>query len=595
MVMKAMKKFCPLILLVCLFALSSGKLQSQDLSVTTCTETNALMCTVPDTSQTVSTIYNFGPFGIFADSVSIYYDFGDGTDTTIWTVMTLPAGGVYVFTMDHIYTTPGVYNKIVAVNNPGSFFPSSNDTCSSVVVIAPGCGTLYGNTYIDNNANCVFDAGDDTLRYYPVYLIDSSGIYSGTVFSDSLGSYSIAVASGIGYVASVNIGSANLSYACPLSGNYGFTGTTGSILYDWGLTCLPGFDARVTTNNNMPVPGSSIYVNILASNLSCLPVSGTITLEHDSLFTYISSTTTPSSITDTSISWNYFNLDIETGAPLINGILETVNFMTDTAALMGDTVLFHTHISPTIGDIDSTNNDWLCHAIIGASFDPNMKQVSPLGSGASGNVAPNTTFTYTVHFQNTGTAPATDVVIQDTIDSNLDITTFQLMGSSHYMTSNISSGNTLTATFNNINLPDSTTNEPASHGWFTYRVKAKTGLSSGTPILNTAYIFFDFNPAIITNTTLNTIDIPSTFIYENTPTVSGIHVFPNPSSTNVNIKLDEAINATIMLIDITGQIVMTNAINGNNSVINVESLPSGIYQIVIPGTTTLTARFQKVK
>ena len=43
-----------------------------------------------------------------------------------------------------------------------------------------------------------------------------------------------------------------------------------------------------------------------------------------------------------------------------------------------------------------------------------------------------------------------------------------------------------------------------SHGFITYRIQPKTGLADSTELKNTAFIYFDFNPAIQTNYTLNT-------------------------------------------------------------------------------------------
>ena len=63
-------------------------------------------------------------------------------------------------------------------------------------------------------------------------------------------------------------------------------------------------------------------------------------------------------------------------------------------------------------------------------------------------------------------------------------------------------------TFNNILLPDSTTNERESHGFVFFDLDAPKNLPPGTRIENTAAIYFDYNKPIITNTVLNTIAAP---------------------------------------------------------------------------------------
>ena len=57
--------------------------------------------------------------------------------------------------------------------------------------------------------------------------------------------------------------------------------------------------------------------------------------------------------------------------------------------------------------------------------------------------------------------------------------------------------------FDNILLPDSTTNEIESQGFIKYRINHKEDLVNNTFIENTASIYFDSNPPIVTNTVYN--------------------------------------------------------------------------------------------
>ncbi|MBK9506828.1 MAG: T9SS type A sorting domain-containing protein [Bacteroidetes bacterium] len=59
--------------------------------------------------------------------------------------------------------------------------------------------------------------------------------------------------------------------------------------------------------------------------------------------------------------------------------------------------------------------------------------------------------------------------------------------------------------FPDIYLADSTTDEPASHGFVVYTIKPKPGLDYNTLITNNAGIYFDFNEPVITNTVSNTV------------------------------------------------------------------------------------------
>src|SRR5690606_19000320 len=119
---------------------------------------------------------------------------------------------------------------------------------------------------------------------------------------------------------------------------------------------------------------------------------------------------------------------------------------------------------------------------------------------------PDQDIIYKVRFQNTGTYHAKNVVVVDTISDKLDMSTFKLLSADPFMPEvSWSEGNKLTFTFSDIYLPDSNTNEPASHGDFVYSIRPKTTINYNDTILNTAHIYFDFSQAVVTNTTMNII------------------------------------------------------------------------------------------
>ena len=137
------------------------------------------------------------------------------------------------------------------------------------------------------------------------------------------------------------------------------------------------------------------------------------------------------------------------------------------------------------------------------SFDPNDKQVTPAGIGNANYTLMNEELIYTIRFQNTGNDTAFTVVVRDTLALNLDWNTFRPITSSHTMEVLRYNNGLVTFTFNNINLLDSTANEAASHGFIMYAIRPQTNLPDATNIANTAYIYFDQNEAVVTNTTQN--------------------------------------------------------------------------------------------
>ncbi|MFH2143055.1 MAG: hypothetical protein ABIJ97_11565, partial [Bacteroidota bacterium] len=172
-----------------------------------------------------------------------------------------------------------------------------------------------------------------------------------------------------------------------------------------------------------------------------------------------------------------------------------------------------------------------CMTIID-SYDPNDKRVSPEGITANNFVMPSTSLDYVIRFQNTGSDTAFTVVVVDTLSEHLDISTLQWGISSHPYTIDVSGHGSpvLMFTFNNINLPDSTTNQANSHGFVKFKIAPYDTLVNGTVVENTADIYFDYNIPVITNTTFVTIS--DTVIYGN-PLV--IQDMQNKAITDVKI------------------------------------------------------------
>lgn len=140
------------------------------------------------------------------------------------------------------------------------------------------------------------------------------------------------------------------------------------------------------------------------------------------------------------------------------------------------------------------------------SCDPNDKMVDPLGCGPNGNIGKNESLTYRVRFQNKGTGPATNVVLNDIIDSDLDIGTLRILASSHNITNvSIIPNNKLIVRFDNINLPAEINDPVGSHGFIIFSISPKQGLPDGTVITDQTGIYFDNNEVVLTEVTKNTL------------------------------------------------------------------------------------------
>ena len=219
--------------------------------------------------------------------------------------------------------------------------------------------------------------------------------------------------------------------------------------------------------------------------------------------------------------------------------------------------------------------------IFRCSYDPNDKQVTPSGTGPENlTLIDGTELQYVIRFQNTGNFPARKVAIRDTLNEMLDIKTFKFIDASHPVTSISLEGSILEVVFENINLADIESNEPESHGYISFIISPIEGLADETIIDNTGYIYFDSNPPIITNTTLNKM------VYEITTSnmllkpEEAMYVYPNPTKGLISVRFDNEISGQLFIYDVTTKTVSHTHLRENMSLdLNLSSLDSGIYYI----------------
>ncbi|TNF48703.1 MAG: T9SS type A sorting domain-containing protein [Bacteroidetes bacterium] len=229
--------------------------------------------------------------------------------------------------------------------------------------------------------------------------------------------------------------------------------------------------------------------------------------------------------------------------------------------------------------------DIFCGPVLN-SYDPNDKTGFPNGITEEHYIQPGQQLQYAVRFQNTGNDVAYNIIIRDTLDTDLNIFTVTPGVASHPYTFRIYGPRVLEWTFENINLPDSTSNEPESHGFVTYHVEQAPGLTPGTQITNHADIYFDFNDPIITNETWHKI-------YEGFPAVASINefihpttnilIYPNPTNETITIKQDDMIIRDYMIFDIQGKMILSGTLSEKMTDVSLINCSKGIYLIKIDG------------
>ena len=272
-----------------------------------------------------------------------------------------------------------------------------------------------------------------------------------------------------------------------------------SLLID-GPQTVAGFDLDVTLTATSFRPGFTARIWSEVSNDGCVPTSGVFKLALDPYLTFLDAVPAPSAQTGDTLFWNIDSLQYATGnfAPEVNARLSDL-------APMGNNLHLHAFALPVSGDADSSNNvkEFVFPIING--YDPNDKQVYPKGQCIPGYVPRDQLLTYTVRFQNTGNADAINIYILDSLPPELDFSSVRVIHSSHPMYTEVLPGKKLKFVFDAIHLPDSTSDEPGSHGHVVFEVRPLANMPEGTELRNSAAIYFDYNPPVITNEVLNTL------------------------------------------------------------------------------------------
>ncbi|MFM9986690.1 MAG: T9SS type A sorting domain-containing protein [Flavobacteriales bacterium] len=320
------------------------------------------------------------------------------------------------------------------------------------------------------------------------------------------------------------------------------------------------------------VPGFDTQIQLDAFNDGCEYATGSLILTLDPALTLLNVNPPADNINGNIITWNFadINYDSEHLTPSV-----TVNTPVET--LLGDIMNISVEMTPSVGDYFISNNIKNYEYEVVGSYDPNIIEVYPKGTGDQGYINANETMTYTIHFQNTGTAPAVNIDVLDVIDADLNINTVQVIGSSHAMHTEVENGNTLRFVFNDIMLPDSTNNEPESHGYVIYTIQQQPNLPFYTQMENTAAIYFDFNAPVITNTVLNTIEGPN-FVDESA-LGNLLQLYPSPASTSLTIQCGNSRDNLIKIVSMEGRQVASFRTLQSQLVYDVSELANGLYEV----------------
>ncbi|MEP7197612.1 MAG: T9SS type A sorting domain-containing protein [Saprospiraceae bacterium] len=463
-------------------------------------------------------------------------------------------------------------------NNTTVDYITTNDNCYC---------NIQGIVYHDVNGNCLQDPGEPGVPNIQMHCTDI-----GYTYTDANGFYNFKAPTGNYKIKET------VKYIYPLASCQSndipvtVNAASGCIIYlNFANAIQPLHDIHLSTwSHDQAVPGfgytqklvvsnqgTIVEQNILANYTTDLQL-GAPSFIPGGLFNQIGSSGLYESNAMNSLNpGESINFNIEFTVP--------TNVPINTETWFVDSCSYIAPLQNWLNDYSPWNNINLFKTKVVGSYDPNYIEVLPQGKGIEGIISNrDTTLEYMVHFQNVGNYYARKVEVEVFLDPNLDWKSLSPTYSSYPCKIRMSDAGKLVYEFDNIWLYPEIWNKELSQGFFSFTVRTKSNLAPGTKIQNHADIYFDFNKAVPTNLTLNTLEeisanrdnIESNFSFE---------VYPNPSSGLIFLPIDSRSSSTVSLFiyDLVGRIQHREEIelNEGRQILKFDqsNLSNGIYFI----------------
>lgn len=433
-----------------------------------------------------------------------------------------------------------------------------------------GC-KITGLAYLDLNGNCTKDNNEELLFNKKVVInpgnisaySDANGVFSAYL---PIGSYTLTGISDNYWNASCG--------SIPFNVSAGLINTDANI-GNFGFTAIGNVsDAYVTVSPTALRRGFRNKIVLqFGNNGNSVSENDTVTLSLPSEVVVLSSDIPWNNKTGNTFQWIYSSLKKSEAKSIT--LVDSVSV----TATLGAFVNLEANISQKASDDNLTNNYDLSVMTIVGSLDPNEITVFPQGEGAEGYIRKEEVLTYTIHFENIGNYEAERVILTSDLPDGLDLSTLQVVGFTHNYSLALY-GKRLKATFNEIRLPGKVPGSTENQGFLKFRVALLKDIEQGARIENKAEIVFDFNEALETNKTLNSV--------KHELNAYSIELMPNPAIDKVTVSLTKNIEKfdverTISQIKVQNLMgsntLIFNDINIAKRQIDISSLNQGLYII----------------
>lgn len=473
------------------------------------------------------------------------------------------AGQYYLLMVTNFFGAPG-YIKI-------DMLPTSTGTID--------CSGMEFTAFLDSNNNGTKDTGEVNFPLGDFhYEKNSDGVVHnitsptgkfGIFDTANSNSYNVSFTVNPLYASLYNVNPSafnNLSVTNGVLSQYNFPVTIVQNYNDIGVVVVP---------INNPRPGFNYINKIVYGNLgNQVEANGTVTFTKDAAVTI--GTVSQAGVVNntTGFTYDFTNLQpFEYRTIDVNMLVPTIPTVS-----AGQFLVSNATIAPLAGDVFPENNSNSISQMIINAYDPNDKTEAHGPEILHSSFTSNDYLYYTIRFENTGNASAINVRVNDVLNAMLDENTIKVESASHpYVLDRIR--NNLTWKFDNIMLPVSVTNTTTGKGYVSFKIKPKPGYVVGDIIPNTASIYFDFNPAIVTNTfTTEFVAVLESASFN----TDEFAVYPNPTSSVLNIqsKLNNKISE-VNVYDLLGKQLLNKKIAVSITEIDMTNYSPGLYLLEV--------------
>lgn len=491
--------------------------------------------------------------------------------------------------LDKVFLKNGVNETLTVTNSPLLQYVCADDSQTTAIqssLASQGLTNVNINTYCsfvpggsyntitglvrfdENNNGC--DTNDEIFEHMKLKISDGT---TGETFVKNNGKYDFYTQAGNFTVtaepenpALFTVTPATFSTSFPNNNNNVFTQDL-CVTKNGNANDLEVLIAPLTN----AVPGFDAKYKVMWRNKGNTILSGNVTFTFNASKMDFVSSVLPSAVSGNQVTFNFANLK-----PYANTASEvTFNIHPPThptnPANAGDQLNFVASLGVVPGDINPADNTFNYQQTVINSFDPNdivCLQGSTIPAVMIGNY-----LHYIVNFENLGTAPATNIVVEMDINpADFDISSLQLQNASHQVYTKVT-GNKAEFMMKSANLGS------GGHGNILLKMKSKGTLNPGDQLMNKANIYFDYNFPIETNDAVT--NIAGVLKVEENLNATSAEVYPNPTKGEVNINTESEIKA-VEVYDNAGRIIQKQiGINARKTALTIRSENTGVFYLKI--------------